>query len=37
MCIPLVIGLIIGLIIGLYFHFKAVNAAQDIIDQIDEQ
>ena len=37
MCIPLIIGFIIGASIGLYFHFKAVNAAQDIIDEIDEQ
>lgn len=37
MCIPLVVGLIIGLSIGLYYHFKAVNAAQDIMDQIEEQ
>ena len=36
MCIPLVIGLVLGLAIGLYFHFKAVNAAQDVMDQIDE-
>ena len=36
MCIPLVIGAVIGGAIGLYYHFKAVNAAQDIIDQIEE-
>lgn len=27
---------IIGLIIGLHYHFKAVNAAQEIMDQIEE-
>ncbi len=34
--IPILIGGAIGLGIGLYFHFKAVNAAQDIIDQIED-
>lgn len=32
----LMVGALIGLAIGLYFHFKAVNAAQDIMDQIEE-
>ena len=36
MCMPLVIGGIIGGAVGLYYHFKAVNAAQDIIAQIEE-
>ena len=36
MCIPLGVGVLIGGAIGLYFHFKAVDAAQDIIDQIEE-
>lgn len=36
MCFPLLIGAVIGGAIGLYYHFKAVNAAQDIIDQIHE-
>ncbi len=35
MCIPLAIGAIIGAAIGLYYHFKAVNAAQSIISQIE--
>lgn len=34
--IPILIGGAIGLGIGLHFHFKAVNAAQDIIDQIED-
>lgn len=37
MCIPLFVGLLVGLAVGLYYHFKAVNAAQDIIDQIEEK
>lgn len=32
----LIVGVIIGGAIGLYYHFKAVNAAQDIINQIEE-
>ncbi|MCR5513538.1 MAG: hypothetical protein K6F43_08260 [Prevotella sp.] len=35
MCVPLLIGAVIGGAIGLYYHFKAVNAAQDILDQIE--
>lgn len=34
--IPMIIGGSIGLAVGLYFHFKAVNAAKDIIKQIEE-
>lgn len=34
--IPILVGEAIGLGIGLHFHFKAVNAAQDIIDQIED-
>lgn len=37
MCVPLLFGAIIGGAIGLYYHFKAVNAAQDIIEQIEEK
>jgi ABC-type uncharacterized transport system permease subunit len=36
MTIGLIVGALIGLAIGLYFHFKAVNAAQDIIDEIED-
>ena len=36
MCVPLLIGAVIGGAIGLYYHFKAVNAAQDIIDELQE-
>lgn len=36
MTIALIIGALIGLGIGLYYHFKAVNAAQNIIDEIEE-
>lgn len=32
----LIVGVIIGGAIGLYYHFKAVNAAQDIMNQIEE-
>ena len=32
----LIVGVIIGGAIGLYYHFKAVNAAQEIMDQIEE-
>lgn len=35
LCIPLVFATVIGLLIGLYFHFKAVNAAKDIIDEME--
>lgn len=34
--IPVIIGLILGGAIGLKYHRKAVNAAQDIINQIEE-
>ena len=36
LALPLVIGFIIGGAIGYYYHCKAVNAAQDIIDDISE-
>ena len=36
MSLPLIIGVIVGGLIGVKFHFKAVNAAQDILDQIEE-
>ena len=36
MILPLLVGCLIGGIIGIWFHFKAANAAQDIIDQIEE-
>ena len=36
MTIPLLVGGAIGGIIGYIYHRKAVNAAQDIIDQIQE-
>ena len=35
MVIPILIGGAIGACIGLHYHFKAVNAAQDIIDEIE--
>ena len=34
-CMPLLIGGVIGGAIGLVYHFKAVNAAQEIIDEIE--
>lgn len=34
--IAMIIGGSIGAAIGLYYHFKAVNAAKDIIKQIEE-
>lgn len=37
MCIPLFVGAAVGAGFGLYYHFKAVNAAKDIIDQIEEK
>ena len=37
MCAPLLVGGLIGGGIGLVYHFKAVNAAQDIIDEIEEK
>ena len=37
MTIALIIGGLVGLAIGLYYHFKAVNAAQDIIDEIEDE
>ena len=36
MTIAVITGALIGLAIGLYYHFKAVNAAQDIIDEIED-
>ena len=35
--IPIFVGAGIGFLIGYHFHRKAVNAAQDIIDQIEEK
>ncbi|MBR4920669.1 MAG: hypothetical protein IKZ62_05065 [Prevotella sp.] len=32
----LIVGVIIGFLIGYYYHRKAVNAAQEIMDQIEE-
>lgn len=37
LCIPLIIGAVIGGLIGYYYHNKAANAAQDIIDEIEEK
>lgn len=36
MLIPLLVGAVIGAAIGFYYHFKAVNAAKDILAQIEE-
>lgn len=36
LCIPLFVGAFIGGAVGLYYHFKAVNAAKDIMEQIEE-
>ena len=36
LCIPLIVGGGIGAIVGLHFHNKAVNAAQDILDEIND-
>ena len=36
MLIPILIGVLIGGAVGIYYHFKAVNAAQDILKQIEE-
>lgn len=36
MSLPLIVGVILGGLIGVKFHFKAVNAAQDILDEIEE-
>lgn len=36
MSLPLIVGVIVGGLIGVKFHFKAVNAAQDILDEIEE-
>ena len=36
LCIPLLVGAVIGGLVGYHYHCKAVNAAQDIIDQIEE-
>ena len=35
MCIPPLVGVLVGGAIGLYYHFKAVNAAQDIMNEIE--
>ena len=37
MLIPLIIAAVVGGIIGYLYHRKAVNAAQDIIDQIEKE
>ena len=37
MTIPLLVGGVIGGLIGYFYHRKAVNAAQDIIDQIEKE
>ena len=36
MLLPMFIGLIIGALIGIRYHLKATNAAQNIIDQIED-
>lgn len=36
MSLPLIVGVIVGGLIGVKLHFKAVNAAQDILDEIEE-
>ena len=36
-CLPLLIGGLIGLFIGLKSHFRAVNAAKDILNQIEDK
>lgn len=35
MCTPMIVGAIVGLIIGLRYHFRAVKAANSIIEQIE--
>lgn len=37
MSIPLIVGAAIGALIGYHFHRKATNAAQDILDEIEEK
>ena len=37
MTLPIIIGAAIGGAIGYYYHCKAVNAAKDILEQIEEQ
>ena len=37
MTLPIIIGAAIGGVIGYYYHCKAVNAAKDILEQIEEQ
>ena len=34
--LPVIVGVIIGGLVGIRYHFKAVNAAQDILDEIEE-
>lgn len=36
MCLPIIVGAAIGGLVGYLFHRKAVNAAQNIIDEIEE-
>lgn len=36
LCVPLLVGSAVGSVIGYIWHRKAVNAAQDIIRQIEE-
>jgi len=35
MAIPLIIGAVVGGLIGYYYHRKAVNAAQEILEEIE--
>ena len=37
LALPLLVGAVIGLLIGYYMHRNAVNAAQKIIEQIEEE
>ena len=33
--IPVIVGAVVGFLIGIYYHFKAVNAAKDILAEIE--
>jgi len=35
MTIPVLVGAAIGFMVGIYYHFKAVNAAKDILAEVD--